>query len=138
MVQRCEGRFLVLQVDAQNLLGIVNRGSLKLNINELVREIFWLCLRHRITITYVELVPREENDFADDVSKMLIPEDSMLSRRFFGLIDERWGPHTVDLFAYGANNHCAKFFALHWCKGVASIDAFGQLWTGDSCWINRP
>jgi hypothetical protein len=28
----------------------------------------------------VEWVPREENAFADDISKMLIPEDWMLSR----------------------------------------------------------
>ena len=89
MVHRCEGRFVVLQVDAQNLLGIVNRGSPKLIINELARELFWFCLRHRIT-TSVEWVPREENAFADDISKMLIPEDWMLSRRFFDLLEERW------------------------------------------------
>ena len=87
MVHMCEGRFVVLQVDAHNLLGIVNRGSPKLNINELARELFWFCLRHLIT-TSVEWVPREENAFADDISKMLIPEDSMLSKRFFGLLDE--------------------------------------------------
>ena len=48
---------------------------------------FWFCLRHRIT-TYVEWVPRKENVFADDTAKMLIPEESMLSRRFFGLLEE--------------------------------------------------
>jgi len=45
MVHRCEGRVVVLQVDAQNLLENVNRGSPKLIINELARELFWLCLR---------------------------------------------------------------------------------------------
>jgi hypothetical protein len=74
LVHRCEGRFVVLQVDAQNLLEIVNRGSSKLPINEMARELFWFCLRHRITIS-VEWVPREENAFADEISKMLIPED---------------------------------------------------------------
>ena len=38
MVHMCEERFVVFQVDAMNLLGIVNRGSSKLGINELVRE----------------------------------------------------------------------------------------------------
>ena len=37
LVHRCEGRFVVLQVDAHNLLGIVNRGSSKLPINDLAR-----------------------------------------------------------------------------------------------------
>ncbi len=35
---RCEGRFVVLQVDAQNLLGIVNRKSPRLIINVLARD----------------------------------------------------------------------------------------------------
>jgi hypothetical protein len=54
----------------------------------MAREIFWFCFRHHIAI-FVEWVPREKNAFADDISKMLIPEDSMLSRRFFGLLDGR-------------------------------------------------
>jgi len=64
MVHRCEGRFVALQGDAQNLLGIVNRGIPRLIINVLARAMFWFCLRHRIT-TFVEWVPREENAFAD-------------------------------------------------------------------------
>ena len=110
----------------------MNRGSPKHIINELAKELFWFCLRNRITI-FVEWVPREENAFADDISKMLIPEDSMVSKKFFGLLDERWNPHIVDLFSAGANNYCARFFALHWCKGAAAINAFGQLWTGENC-----
>jgi len=112
MVHMCEGRFVVLQMDAANLLGIVNRGSPKLIINELARELCWFCLHHRITIN-VEWVPKEENAFANDISKMLIPEDSMLSREFFLLLDGRWGPHTIDHFSSNANHHCVKFYALH-------------------------
>ena len=111
MVHRCEGKFVVLQVDAANLLGIVNRGSPKLIINELSRELFWFCLRHRIPVT-MEWVSTEENAFADDISKMLNPEDSMLLREFFLLQDGRWGPHAVDLFSSNANHQCVKFYAL--------------------------
>ena len=128
MVHRCERRLVVLQVDAMNLLGIVNRGSTRLAINELAWELFWSCLRHKIT-TSVEWVPREENAYADDISKMLIPEDYMLSRSVFGMLDRRWGPHTVDLFASNANNMCAKFFSLHWCRGSSGINAFGHEWS---------
>ena len=78
----------------------------------------------------VEWVPREENAFADDISKMLILEDSMLSKRFFGLLDGRCGSHTVDLFSSSVNNQCARFHALQFCRGAAGINAFGQLWTG--------
>jgi hypothetical protein len=133
MVHRCEGRFVVLQVNAAILLGIVNRRSPKLIINELARERFWFSLRHRITVS-VEWVPREENAFADDISK--IPYDSMFSREFFLLLNGRWGPHTLDLFSSNVNNQCVKFYALHKCMRVAGINAFGELWTGENCWIN--
>ncbi len=39
-VHVCEGKFVVFQVDAQNLLGVVNRGSPRLILNELARELF--------------------------------------------------------------------------------------------------
>ena len=115
MVHMCEGRFVVQQVDVANLLGIVKRGSPNIIIIELARELFWFCLRHMIDGT-VEWVPREENAFADDSSKMLIPGDSMLSKEFFLLLDWRLGPHTMDLFSAGANNQCDKFYALLGCK----------------------
>jgi hypothetical protein len=44
-----KGNFVVFQVDAQNLSGIVNRGSPRLKLNALVRELFWFGLEHRIT-----------------------------------------------------------------------------------------
>ncbi len=36
----CIGKFMVMQVDAQNLLGSINRGSSKLAINKLARDLF--------------------------------------------------------------------------------------------------
>jgi hypothetical protein len=65
---------VVLQVDAMSLLGIINRGSPKLRLNVLARELFWFCLLLKITIS-VEWVPREDNAFADEISKILIPDD---------------------------------------------------------------
>ncbi len=58
----------------------------------------------------MEWVPREENTLADELSKLLIPVDSMLSRAYFRKLEERFGPHTVDMFASGANNQCEKFY----------------------------
>ena len=72
LVHLCIGKFVVVQVDAQNLLGIINRGSGKLAINKLARDIFWFGLVNGITLS-VEWVPREENVFADELSKLLIP-----------------------------------------------------------------
>ncbi len=112
MISLCRGKFVVFQVDAQNLSGIMNRGSPRLKLNALARELFWYGLEHQITLT-VEWVPREENTLADELSKLLIPDDSRLSHELFLKFEERFGPHTVDLFASGANNQCEKFYSLH-------------------------
>ena len=40
MVHLCEEKFEVFQVDAHNLLGVVNRGSPRLILNELARQLF--------------------------------------------------------------------------------------------------
>ena len=77
MVHVCEGKCVVFQVDAHNLMGVVNRGSPRLILNELARELFWFCLGRRIAILE-EWVPREENSLADKLSKLIIPNDWML------------------------------------------------------------
>jgi len=76
-IYMCAGKFVVFQVDAQNLLGVVNRGSTSMRLNELARELFWLCLERRITIM-IEWVPREENSLADELYKLIILDDWML------------------------------------------------------------
>jgi len=44
----------------------------------------------------------------------------------------------MDLFASRANSQCDTFYALHWCKRTAGINAFGQLLIGENCWIICP
>jgi len=68
----------------------------------LPRELFWFGLEHRITLT-VEWLPREENTLADEVLKLLIPDDFMSSREVFQQLERRFGAHTVDTFASGSN-----------------------------------
>ena len=133
----CAEKFVVFQVDARNVVGIVSRGSPRLNINELARELFLLCLDRDIAIK-VEWVPREENAPVDELSKLLIPSDWMVGPAKFRKLEERWGSHTVDLFASGENNHCERFYSLHWCLGHAGCDAFASIWSGEVAWVSCP
>jgi len=123
MVGLCEEKNVAFQVDAQNKAGTVNRGSPRLKLNVLARELFWFGLEHRITLS-AEWVPRGENTLADELSKLLIPDDSMLSHTFFRKLEERFGTHPVDLFASGINTLCEKFYSLQWCRGTSGVNAF--------------
>ncbi len=126
MMHVCAGKFVVFQVDAQNLIGIVNHGSPRLNINELARDLFWLCVERDITIK-VEWVPREGKALADELSTLLIIAT-------FRRLEERWGSHIVDLFASAKNIKCERFYSLHWCRGSAGCDAFAFDWSGEAAW----
>ena len=51
LIEICKGKLVVIQIDAMNLLGIVNKGSPKLALNTLARELFWFCLSHKIVLS---------------------------------------------------------------------------------------
>ncbi len=134
-VAQCKDKFVVLQTDAMNLLGIINRGSSKLPLDVLARELFWFCLEFIIRIA-IEWVPRDENAITDEISKWLIPDDFSISRSYFSMLDNRWGPHSCDLFSLNENNLCSKFYSLHWCRGTSWVNCFGFNWGVDNCWIH--
>ena len=123
LVELCRGKFVVLKVDAMNLLGIVNRGSRRLSLNQLARDLFWFCSSNKIVVS-VEWAPREENSFADDLSKLSIPDDVKLNPVWFRWLVGLWGPQTCDVFASINDNPCEKFCSLHWCKGTSGVNAF--------------
>ena len=137
LIAQCKGKFVVLQTDAMNLWGIINRGSSKLPLNDLARELFWYCLEFKIRLI-IEWVPREENAIADEISKWLIPDDSSISQGYFAMIDNRWGPHSCDMFSSNENNLCSKFYSLHWCRGTSGVNCFGFDWSTDNCRIHPP
>jgi hypothetical protein len=107
-VHLCIGKFVVVQVDAQKLIGIINRGIDKLAINKLARDLFWFGLFNGIILS-LEWVPREQNAFADELSKILIPDDWKLAPKLFNLLEARWCPHSLDLFASSDDAQCEKF-----------------------------
>jgi hypothetical protein len=117
-------KFAVLQVDAMNLLGNINRGSPKLPLDVLARELFWFCLLHKITIS-VEWIPREANMFAVEISKMSIPDDWSNCTSYFNWLDDKRGPHSIDLFSSNENNLCERFYSFHWCRQTSGVNAFG-------------
>ncbi len=50
LIEIWKNKFVVVQVDAMNDLGIVNKGRPKLAFDTLARELFWFCLSHKIII----------------------------------------------------------------------------------------
>ena len=62
----------------------------------------------------------------------------MLSRAIFRQLKERFGSYSVDLFASGSNNQCAKCYSLYWWRGTSGVSAFAFDWGGESAWASCP
>ncbi len=118
-------------------MGVVNRGSSRLKLNALARELFWFGLEAKITLT-VEWVPREENTLTDELSKMLIPDDFTISRTHFEMLERRFGAHSIDLSASSANNLRNRFYSLHWCMGSGGVNAFAITGVGSPLGYTAP
>ena len=137
LILRCRDSYVVFQVDNLNILSVVNKGSRSLPLNALARELFWYCLEQGVQLR-LEWAPRDLNQAADAISKMALPNDWQLHPRYFRWLDQRWGPHSCDLFASSTSAQCARFFSLHWCPGTGGVDAFAYDWAVENPWINAP
>jgi hypothetical protein len=53
-------------------------------------------------------------------------------------IDDLWGPHPFDRFAFDYNSHCMKFSYRWSCPGTCGIDAFKYHWSGENNGLGSP
>ena len=132
-----KGRTVELQTDARNLMYIVGRGSSNPVTTALAKQLYWLCASLAITLCVV-WVPRDENQASDELSKFEDDSDWQLNPRFFHWANDRWGPHTADIFASDLNHLCPTFFSRFYCPGTSGVDAFTYPWRHHNCWINPP
>ena len=101
--------------DNQNVVRIVNSGSKTPALQELAMDIYRSCLLNGVNID-MQLIPRDINSVADDISKLFDYDDYMMSDAVFNALDDLWGPHTCDRFAcsYNAKIQCfnSRFTSL--------------------------
>ena len=93
-----EGKVIKHRTDCQNVVRVLNSGSKKFDLQNLVCDIFNLCIKHNIQL-HSEWIPRNENWNADFISKDVDRDDYMLNPEIFAAGDLRWGPHSVDRFS---------------------------------------
>jgi hypothetical protein len=93
-------------------------------------EIFKHCLEMRIDLQ-PEWLPREENEFADYLSKIRDVDDFGLVPSAFSYIQSLYGPFSVDRFASSHNAKLPRFDSFCWCPGASACNTFSQDWGGD-------
>lgn len=123
--------------DNQNVVRIITVGSRIEELQAQAMIIFKLALCHQISIE-PEWIPREQNELADYISRIIDYDDWSINPAVFGMLDAYWGPHTVDRFAHDQNAQLERFNSKYWCPGTEAVDAFTVNWQGENNWWCPP
>jgi len=82
-----------------------------------------------------EWILRTLNQQADWLSHVEDYDDWAIHSDHFRMLDDIWGPHTVDRFACSYNSHLPRFNSHFWNPGTEAIDAFTCNWSGKVNWL---
>ena len=131
---------VTLKTDSQAAAKICKIGSMNPVLQYFAEAIFELCFINKIDL-FVDWIPRSQNVDADLVSRLadrVDIDDWQISKEFFSIIDGRWGPITIDLFANYYNTKCERFYSLFYSPYSHGVDAFRYDWEGENALLVPP
>ena len=123
--------------DNQGVVRIIQVGSKKGKLQSEALKIFKLCLEYSIKLE-PEWIPREENEVADYISRIVDYDDWGINHDVFNMLDDRWGPHTVDRFASHYNTKLVRFNSRYLDHGTEAVDAFTVDWGSENNYFCPP
>ena len=94
--------------DNQNVARILLMGSKKPLLHDLAVKVFSLSVHNNVKLE-PEWIPRDLNERADALSRIIDYDDWMLNPAVFADIEVLWGPHSVDRFASCHNCQIPRF-----------------------------
>ena len=112
-------------------------GSKKPLLHDLAVKVFSLSVHNNVKLE-PEWIPRDLNERADALSRIIDYDDWMLNPAVFADIEVLWGPHSVDRFASCHNCQIPRFNSRCWSPGSEAIDAFTVNWEGENNWWCPP
>lgn len=123
--------------DNKNVSSVLQIGSRKSDLQKLALDTYHICEKGSIVIS-PEWIPREDNVRADNLSRCTDSDDWSVKWWVFKMLDQKWGPNSVDRFASHFNNKCVRFNSRWWVPGTEAIDALKEKWTGENNWLVPP
>ncbi|CAI7932755.1 unnamed protein product [Closterium sp. NIES-54] len=122
---------VLVRVDNQGVVFILRKGgSSQPWLTLTCQAVIQFCLKNHTRLA-IEWIPRELNAHADELSKIQDQDDYSLHMPWFLLLECRWGPHTIDLFANITNKKLPRFCSKIPHPSATAIDAFSISWKGE-------
>lgn len=136
--EKClEGQCVQWYTDNKNIVSIIEKGSMKPDLQEKAIVIQTVCEHSQISLNPI-WVNRDNNRKADSLSRIYDSDDWQISNSVFQYLANIWGPFTVDRFSCGYNAKCIRFNTRWWCPGTLGVDAFAQNWSNETNWMVPP
>ena len=123
--------------DNQNVVRIVQVGSMVKELHDIALDVFLLTSKRNIQLDVIWL-PRKQNSQADFASKIIDLDDYFVNDKIFRHLDELWSPHSVDRFACSYNSKLPRFNSRFLQPGTEAVDAFSQDWSTENNWLVPP
>lgn len=141
------GKTVDLGIDNMTTLWYLKKwGGRKLKLAKLAETIWEVT--HPTNMNHVNLIshhcPGVQNRIADEESRkkpshgLQLFSDMALCKEQFDLLDRRWGPHSVDLFATHQDRRLRRYVSWSPQPGALWTDAMAKSWVGENGWANPP
>ena len=131
---KLQGQSIKWFTDNQAVASIVEKGSMKPELQNYALDIYKFCIENSISMD-IEWVPRLQNQTADLISNIVDYDDWEVTTEFFSKINSKWGPFTVDRFANVKNHKVKRYNSRFWSPGTIGTDAFAYDWKGENNWL---
>ena len=111
-----------------NVVIIVNKGTMILDLQDLAMQIFNFSSMHAIHLE-IEWLPRSLNDKADYLSMVIEKNDWGISFEILSMIENKLGSLDVEYFAAEHNAKLPLFYSKFWFYQSSSVDTFTYDWS---------
>ena len=128
---------LQVNVDNWGAAQILSVGSKKPHLQELAMQIFDVATHNNIQIV-PRWVPRDQNQIADEFSKLVDTDDWSIDDYSFAYLSSLYGPFTADRFADNSNAKLPIFNSRYHCPGTSGVNAFCENWSDHNNWLCPP
>lgn len=124
-LEHFRNRVVLVETDNKVTQAYINHlGGRSIFLNSIARDLWSMCYRAHILLVAVHR-PGKVNVRADRLSRWKHDHtDIRLSKAAFEIVDCRYGPHSVDLFATRDNRLLPRYVSWHPDPSAVAVDAF--------------
>lgn len=137
--QELRGKTFQIHSDNITTVAYLNKmGGSSPDLNNVAMAIWTEAINNHVSISCCHIAGKD-NTGADSLSRQSDKYEWQLNPALFRLLDEMWGPHTIDRFASVLTTQLDNFNSRYYNPMAAGVDALAQQdWALQNNYVNPP